>query len=209
VKTQPVARSRGQRCGDIELAGYLANPAGPVSLVLDLHITHDRFGSISDPSINGHLHYPNDVDRSLNEHAADKIRQYRTDYYNRPSNAISFMPGIVGTSGKLHSEFVRLLFLQDHLETHRFFTTSGVQLVQSTSGQFHYRRAAFSSQLKSKIGNILAKVAALRITLNIDDTPIAPKSHAHPSHSKTSRLLTSSLSLGVPVPRSTQCIRGV
>jgi hypothetical protein len=29
--------------------------------------------------------------------------------------------------------------------------------VQSTSGQFHYRRAAFSSQLKSKIGNILAK----------------------------------------------------
>ncbi len=26
----------------------------------------------SDPSINGHLHYPNDVDRSLNEDAVDK-----------------------------------------------------------------------------------------------------------------------------------------
>ncbi len=35
-------------------------------LVLDLRIAHDRWGSSSDPSINGHLHYPNDIDRSLN-----------------------------------------------------------------------------------------------------------------------------------------------
>jgi hypothetical protein len=30
VKTQQVIKSRGQHCGDIELAGYLANAAGPV-----------------------------------------------------------------------------------------------------------------------------------------------------------------------------------
>ncbi len=36
--------------------------------------------------------------------------------------------------------------------------------------------------------------------------PITSQSHTHPSHSQTSRLLTSSLSLGVPVPRSTQCM---
>ena len=64
------------------MTGYLANVTGPVPLVLDLHIVHERFGSSSDPSINGHLHYPNDVDRSLNETAADKIRKYRTDYNN-------------------------------------------------------------------------------------------------------------------------------
>jgi hypothetical protein len=29
VKTQQVARKRGQWCGDIELTGYLANAAGP------------------------------------------------------------------------------------------------------------------------------------------------------------------------------------
>jgi hypothetical protein len=74
--------------------------AGPVPLVLDLRIAHDRFGSSSDPSINGHLHYPNDVDRSLNEDAADKIRQYRTDYNNnRPSNAISIKPAIARRLG--------------------------------------------------------------------------------------------------------------
>ena len=92
-----MARSRVQRCGDIELAGYLANAAGPVPLVLDLRIAHDRFGSISDPSINGHLHYPNDLDGSLKETATDKIRQYRTDYNNRPSNPISFMPAVAST----------------------------------------------------------------------------------------------------------------
>ena len=74
LKTQQVARSRGQRCGDIELAGYLVNAAGPVPLVVDLRIAHERWGSSSDPSINGHLHYPNDVDRPLNETDADKIR---------------------------------------------------------------------------------------------------------------------------------------
>ena len=116
VKTQQVARSRGQRCGDIELAAYLANAAGPVPLVLDLRIAHERFGSSSDPSINGHLHYPHDLDRPLNEAAADKIRQYRADYNNRPSNAISFMPPIASTSGRLHSEFVRFVFLQAHRE---------------------------------------------------------------------------------------------
>ena len=84
--------------------------AGPVSLVLDLRICHERVGSSSetDPSINGHLHYPNDVDGPLNETTTDKIRQYHTDYNNRPSNTISFMTTIPSTSGCLHGEFVLL-----------------------------------------------------------------------------------------------------
>ena len=89
-----MVRSRGQHCGDVELVGYLANAAGPVPLVLDLRIAHDRFGSSSDPNLNGKLHYPNpnDIDRSLNEAAADKIRKYRADYNNNPPTTISFMP---------------------------------------------------------------------------------------------------------------------
>ena len=39
---------------------------------------------------------------------------------------------------------------------------------------------AFYSQLKSKVGNILAKAAALRIDLKIDGAPIASRSHTHP-----------------------------
>jgi hypothetical protein len=103
------------------------------------------------------------------------------------------------SSGRLHSELVRLLFLQAHRETDRFFSASGVQSAQSTSGMFQFRRAAFSSGLKRKVGLPLSKTAALRINLNLDGAPIVSKSHTHPSHSQTSRLLTSSLSLGVPV----------
>jgi hypothetical protein len=158
------------------------NAAGPVSLVLDLHIAHDRFGSSSDRSLNGHLHYPNDIDKSLNEAAADKIRKYRADNNNNPPTAVSFMPAVSSTSGRLHSEFVRLLFLQDHRETDRFFAASGLQLVKHDRGQFHFLRAAFSSQLKSRVDLALAKAAALRITLNLDGTPITSKSHTHPSH---------------------------
>jgi hypothetical protein len=69
-----VARNRGHQCGDIEVSGFLTNATGPVPLVLDLRIGHERFGSTFDPSINGHLHYPNDVDRPLNETDTDKIR---------------------------------------------------------------------------------------------------------------------------------------
>jgi hypothetical protein len=142
-----------------------------------------------------------DIDRSINEAATYKIRKYRAYYNNNPPSVVSFMPDIASPSGRLHSEFIRLLFLQTHRETDRFFAASGVQLAQTTCGLFHYHRAAFSSILKSRVENILAKAAALRINLNLDGAPIASKSHTHPSHSQTSRLLTSSLSLGVPANR--------
>jgi hypothetical protein len=153
------------------------------------------------------------------------------------------MSAIASRCGRLHCEFVRLLFLQGstlkvtktevlrinlnlwrdiyhfmnlsliywsslYLSLYRFIINKKprVQFVYSTSDQFHYHRTVFSSQLKSKVGNILTKTAALRIHLNIEDTPVESRSHTHPSHSQTSRLLTSSLSLGVPVPLTTQCI---
>jgi hypothetical protein len=156
-----------------------------VPLVLDLRITHDRVGSSTDPTLNGHLRYRNKLDQSLHDSSADKIRKYRTDYNNNPPNIVSFIPVIPSTSGRLHSEFVRIFFLQVHRQTDLFFASSGVQLAQSTSGFFHFRRAAFFTNLKSKIGKLLGKAAVLRINLNLDGVPIPSKSHTHPSHSQT------------------------
>jgi hypothetical protein len=194
------------QCGDIELPGYLANATGQVSLVLDLLIGNEGWGSSSDPTLNGNLHSPNDIDMSLTESDDDKIRKYHTDYNNNPPNGISFMSTIPSTSRRLHSDFVRLLFLQTHRETDRFFAASGVQLAQTNSGLFHFLRSLFSFQLRTKVGSTLVKSACLRVNLNLDGTPITSRTHTHPSHSETSRLLTSSLFLGVPVPRATQCM---
>ena len=79
AKTQQVVKTRGHHSGDIEVAGYLANVSGPVSLVLDLLIVHDRVGSSTDPILNGHLRHPNNLDQSLNDTDPDKIRKYLTD----------------------------------------------------------------------------------------------------------------------------------
>jgi hypothetical protein len=119
------------------------------------------------------------------------------------------LPAIAGTNGRLHCDVIRLLFLQAHRETDRFFAASGVQSAESNLGStyFHFRRAAVLNQRKSKCGLLLTKATVLLVTLNLDGAPIASNSHTHPSHSQTSRLLTSSLSLGVPVPRPTQYMR--
>ncbi len=164
------------------------NPVGTVSLVLDLLITHERWGSSTDPTLNGHLHNPNDLDKPLNEGVSDEIRKYHTDDNNNPPNDISFMSAIVNTSGRLQSDFVRILFLQTHRETDSFFVTSGVQLVQHDREDFHCHHTVFTSQLKAKKGSILAKASTLRFILNIDGSSIISKSHTHPSHSESSLL---------------------
>jgi hypothetical protein len=53
--------------------------------------------SSSNPLLNGHLYYPrpespDDIDRTLNEENDNKIREYRTDYNECPSNSIPFIP---------------------------------------------------------------------------------------------------------------------
>ena len=100
-----------------------------MSLVLDLRITHERWEGSSDPSLNGHLHYPNNLNGPLNEVVTYQIRPYLTQYNNRPSIIILVMTVIVSTVGHLHFEFVCLLFLQTHRETDHFFATSGVHPV--------------------------------------------------------------------------------
>jgi hypothetical protein len=55
-----------------------------------------------------------------------------------------------------------------------FFSVSGVQSTQSNLGDtyFHFRRTVVLNQFKSKCGLLLAKASALRVTLNLDGTPI-------------------------------------
>ena len=91
----------------------------------------------------------------------------------------------------------------------RFIINLNPTALQSVwCGLFHYRRAGVL--LRANLGSKYShQGASLRNNLHLDGAPITSESHTHPSHSETSRLLTSSLSLGVSVPRPTQCIRDV
>ena len=85
-----------------------------------------------------------------------------------------------------------------------FFAGSGVDHAKPNRGQFHYKRTSFYSQLKSKVGLVLAKDVSLRITPNIDGAPIGSRSHTlvlFPSETRPYHPLTK-LSTHVP-PRFT------
>ncbi len=95
--------------------------------------------------------------QSLKETGTDKIRDYRADYNNRPSNSISFMSVVVRTSDHLHCEFVRILFLSTHRDTDCFFL-----FIWSCTKQT--RTCSISSALLSYF--------------------YSHRSHTHPSHSQ-------------------------
>jgi hypothetical protein len=90
---------------------------------------HVNQGVVQKPTPQVTLYESHAVEESLmrNDAAVAKVRKYRADYNMNPPNTVSFMSVITSTSGRLHSEFVRLLFLQVHRETDHFFSASGVQ----------------------------------------------------------------------------------
>ena len=92
-----------------------------------------------------------------------------------------------------------------------FALVSGLQLAQHNCGKCHFFSAAFPSQTEAMVGGALARASVLHVGLGVGGPTIASGSRVRTSHSWTSRLLTSSFSLGVSslFCRATQCMRGV
>jgi hypothetical protein len=156
VRTQHGVTARaGQRRNDVELCSYLQDVAGRRSLVFDLSMTHDRFCSSSHVQQNGLLLHPQDLDVPLSLAVNRKINSYRQQYTD--NQIISFLPAIVSTSTRMHSEFLRLLFLQAHRETEQHFTATGISSQHKQSDSFRFKGAAFYQNLKSKVRLTAAK----------------------------------------------------
>ncbi len=86
------------------------------------------------------LHYPNDIDKSLNEASADKIRKYRADYNNNPPSVGSFMTAVPSTClGDYIVNSFDFCSLQTHRETdhirlkHRRWLKVEVSIVETLS----------------------------------------------------------------------------
>ena len=97
----------GQRLGNVELRSYddddVQDAAGCRSLVFDLSMTQDRFGSSSHVKQEG-------IRRTMMRiclAAQRKINNYRQQYDDNQN--ISFLPAIVSTSTRMHGDFLRLL----------------------------------------------------------------------------------------------------
>ena len=137
VRTQHGVTARaGQRRSNVELCSYLQDAAGRRSLVFDLSMTHDRFGSSSHVQQNGLLSHPQDLDAPLRLAAQRKINSYRQQYADNQN--ISFLLAIVSTSTRMYGEFLRLLFLQAHRETEAHCTAAGMSSQRNHSDSFRF-----------------------------------------------------------------------
>jgi hypothetical protein len=109
VRTQHgVTASADQLRCNVEIRNYLHSQAGSRSLIFDLSIAHDRFGSSSHVHQNGCLSNPQDLDALMRIASQRKIAAYQQQYADNQN--ISFLPAIVSTSTRMHGEFLRLLF---------------------------------------------------------------------------------------------------
>ena len=168
-----VTASRGKQRGDVQIRRYLHHNGASRDLVFDLTLTHERWGDTDDPHKKGQLRSPADLDRPLRDAAREKVVKYQSDYAN--DQRISFLPAAFSTSGRIHEEFLRLLFYHAHLESEEFFRLTG-QLAQPNQDYVFSKRAAFFNSLKNKVGHVMARASALRVNLNLQ--PSAPLSLA-------------------------------
>ena len=107
----------------MKCAGFLNNNRAPRDLVFDLMLTHERRGDTDDPSKTGKLRHPNDINQLLQEAARGETVKCLSDYAN--NRYISFLHAVFSTSGRIDTEFLRLLFYHAHRESKEFFRLTG------------------------------------------------------------------------------------
>jgi hypothetical protein len=166
VKTHRITPVAGNERGDIEIQDYVILTHGeddrlpPGTLVMDVTMTHDRYGRTTHHTNGALTHRVSftgapQPDGALNKAARMKIRHYRQIYAYRP-DPIVFLSITVSTSGHVYEDFARLLFLHAHREA----SILDGELSEE-SEQFRFLRASRLVNLKDSVGLILTKTKPL------------------------------------------------
>ena len=79
-----------------------------------------RFNFLPSGSLNGTLRHAQ-PDKLLEAAARTKVRRYREAYATRPGVTYAFLPCVMRTSGRIHGEFLRFLYILAHRRTKRWF----------------------------------------------------------------------------------------
>jgi len=118
---------------------------------------------LGDAQRNGQIRY-DDPDLLLNNAASAKVHKYREDYSASDVNK-AFLPALLSTSGRIHGEFLLLLYTFAHRQTVKFFETIWEE---PSNEAFTWRRADYFFHNRAAIGIACAQATALR-------THMAPK----------------------------------
>ena len=156
VKRRYVDSSKGGKTrGDLQFNLQIGNQR---QTVVDVAMVHDFHGAVDNPGNHGQPRHPHNPDRVLIDAAKRKVSHYRRDYQRLDT---AFLPLIASTSGRLHAEFVRLLYFLAHQRALAFFAKIGQQ--NPSHKELCQRRGAFFYQHRARIGIACAQACALRI----------------------------------------------
>ena len=118
-----------------------AHLGGFRDLVVDVVCTHEFGGShLADVSLNGQLR-DHDPNRLLENEARKKVERYRDGYANRNGTTYAFLPCAMTSSGRIHGEFLRLLYILAHRRTTKYFASLGDD--EPGVDAFTWRRSQF------------------------------------------------------------------
>ena len=122
IKSVPT--SDGHRRADLHVMG--ARLLGKDDLVVDvITVRHYSIGDARDVLRHGTLRNLDRPDQLLDQAAADKIRNYREPY--ACNRSLAFLPACLSTSGRIHSDFLRLLYFLADKQASDYFTALGYE----------------------------------------------------------------------------------
>ena len=153
IKSLPT--SDGHRRADLHVVG--AHLMGKHDLMIDVTVRHDFIGDARAVQRHGTLRNPDRPDQLLNQAAADKIRSYREPYSRNRS--LAFLPACMSTSGRIHSEFLRLLYFLADKQASDYFTALGYEPHKE---EYCHRRGVYFYQHRCTIGLACAQAVAIR-----------------------------------------------
>ena len=73
--------------------------------------------------------------------APTKVARYREAYANLPGTTYAFLPCVMSTLGRIHGEFLRLLYILAHRRTLKYFDNLGE--AEPGTDTFTWRRSQY------------------------------------------------------------------
>jgi len=131
-------------------------------LVWDVSLVCDRIGSSTQHGLNGQLQ----LGDYLHARARIKINRYRRDY---AAKNIAFAPAILSVAGKIHPEFLRLLWVLADMQTVKYFNLVGDD-EEIGNERFKWSRASTFSYNRNAIGLAVAYASAIRTHSSVHGT---------------------------------------
>ena len=156
-RVPPIEVNDRQLRADLYLPRMVVGDVGR-GLCIDVSRVHDFHGNAANPSLNGTLRHA-DINHVLSHRAQEKIDKYRAGYAALDMRR-AFLPAVVSTSGRIHGDLLRLLYLLADNKTKRHYRDRH-EVIDDDSEAYCWRRSGFFWRMRASLGLACAQATTL------------------------------------------------